>query len=125
MKPSEQSPLTSKRLFIRLPLLLEVETGLFVIASALDAIMTYYLLNHEYITFTESNPIARFFIDGWGLKGLVLFKFSLVVFVAMICQIIARIKLPVARRVMQFSTAVVTGVVIYSVLLLGLATAVI
>jgi hypothetical protein len=97
---------------------LEHETALFVLASALDVVMTYYLLNHPEIQFVESNPIARYFIYSWGIKGMVGFKFTLVAFVSIICQIIARTKPDVARRVLQFSTAVVGGVVIYSVLLM-------
>jgi hypothetical protein len=103
---------------VRHPFPLEYETALFVLASALDVIATYYLLRHPKILFVESNPIARYFIYSWGIKGMVGFKFTLVAFVAAICQIIARTDPAVARRVLHFSTLIVGAVVVYSVLLM-------
>ena len=103
----------------RLPL--ESETGLFIMASTLDVIMTYFLVtksigeNHTW--FVESNPFALYFWESWGFKGLVFFKFALVALVSVICQIIARHKVEVARRVLYFATLMVTSVVVYSVVL--------
>jgi hypothetical protein len=88
-----------------------------VLASALDFCMTYILLLHPEIHFVESNPIALFFLNHWGLKGLLLFKLVIVGMVAAICQVIARHNLNLARRVLYLGTAVVSGVVVYSVLL--------
>lgn len=103
----------------RLPL--ESETGLFIMVSTLDVIMTWYLVksagdNHTW--FVESNPFARYFWDRWDFDGLVFFKFGLVALVSVICQIIARQKIDVARRVLYFATLMVTSVVIYSVILM-------
>jgi hypothetical protein len=101
---------------------LESETGLFILASTLDVIMTGYLVdktavqNHTW--FVESNPFARYFWDIWGFDGLVFFKFALVALVSIICQIIARRKVEVARRVLYFATLIVTSVVVYSVVLM-------
>ena len=105
----------SKSLFGR-KLSLERETSLFILVSALDVIMTWNLLIRE--GFVESNPIARYFIDGWGIKGMVYFKFGLVAFVAVLCQIIALKKEEVARRILQFATVLVACVVLYSFSLL-------
>ena len=104
----------------RLPL--EGETGLFIMASTLDVVVTWYLVtrstadNHTW--FVESNPFARYFLDSWGFDGLVFFKFGLVALVSVICQVIARHKVEVARRVLYFATLVVTSVVVYSVVLM-------
>lgn len=107
-------------LFHRLPL--EVETGLFILASALDVFMTRYLITHapagSHFSFVEGNPIARYFLDSWGPDGLTWFKFALVALVSVICQVIARRKIDVARRVLHFATVLVMGVVIYSVVLM-------
>ncbi len=104
----------------RLPL--EIETALFVVASALDVFMTRYLITHgpsgNHLSFVEGNPIARYFLDSWGPDGLTWFKFALVGVVAVICQVIARSKIDVARRLLHFATALVMGVVIYSVVLM-------
>jgi hypothetical protein len=102
----------------RLPL--EGETALFILASTLDAMLTRYLLSvgSSDIWFVESNPIPRYFLDSWGLDGLTYFKFALVALVTVICQIIARSKIDVARRVLNFASILVMGVVIYSVVLM-------
>jgi hypothetical protein len=105
----------------RLPL--EGETALFILASTLDAMMTRYLLwnsNHDTGSFfVEANPIPRYFLEGWGLNGLTYFKFALVALVSVICQIIARRRIDVARRVLNLASIIVLGVVIYSVVLMA------
>ena len=104
----------------RLPL--EIATILFVAASTFDVLMTRYLITEcssTGMSFVESNPIARYFLDSWGVEGLTWFKFSLVALVIAICQVIARHKIHVARRVLNFSTLLVSGVVLYSLLLLA------
>lgn len=104
----------------RMPL--ERETMVFVLASALDVFMTYILLSagtdrNTRMYFVESNPIARFFLDGWGVRGLIYFKFGMVAFVSIIVQIIATKRLETARWVLRFATTVVACVVIYSLML--------
>jgi hypothetical protein len=103
----------------RLPL--ETETVLFIMASTLDALLTRFLLINggpNGHTFVESNPIPRYFFESWGFDGLIYFKFALVALIALICQIIARRKIEVARRVLNFASFVVMGVVIYSAVLM-------
>jgi hypothetical protein len=101
---------------------LEPETALYILMSTADVFMTWYLLYNggadERTWFVESNPIPRYFLDSWGFDGLVYFKFALVAFVAFICQVIARTKIEVARRVLNLATLLVTGVVIYSIVLM-------
>jgi hypothetical protein len=101
---------------------LETETAWFVLASALDFMMTYIMLQHQEVQFVESNPIALFFINHWGIKGLLYFKMAVVAFVALICQIIARENLQLGRKVLFAGTAIVGTVVVYSVLLHQSAT---
>jgi hypothetical protein len=103
----------------RLPL--EGETAVFILASTLDAMLTRYLLsigNSSDTWFVESNPIPRYFFESWGLDGLTYFKFALVALVTVICQIIARSKIDVARRVLNLASILVIGVDIYSVVLM-------
>lgn len=103
-------------------LLLETETCWFVLASALDLIVTYILLSHPVVRFVESNPVALFFLNHWGIKGLLGFKLAVVTFVVVLCQIIAHHNKRLARRVLFAGTAIVAGVVVYSVLLHQAAT---
>jgi hypothetical protein len=104
----------------RLPL--EAETALFILASTVDAMLTRYLLwngsQDGRTFFVEANPIPRYFLESWGLDGLTYFKFALVALVSVICQVIARRRVEVARRVLNFASIVVLGVVVYSVVLM-------
>ena len=94
---------------------LETETAWFILASALDFAMTYIMLQHQEVQFVESNPIALFFINHWGIKGLLYFKLGIVAFVSVICQVIASQNLQLGRRVLFVGTAIVSTVVVYSV----------
>src|SRR5262245_45526297 len=89
--PENQPPATEDSNSLPAGFLLWQETILFVIVSVLDALMTWHLLTHDGAAFVESNPVARYFIYGWGLKGMVGFKLTLVIIVAAICQWIARL----------------------------------
>lgn len=99
------------------------ETLIFFLASGLDYLLTRYLLlgfgNASRIGhITEANPVARYFLYNWGFSGLVYFKASMVLLVAVICQVIAVRRLDVARRLLVFATMAVLTVVMYSVQML-------
>ncbi|MFN0056590.1 MAG: DUF5658 family protein [Planctomycetales bacterium] len=102
----------------RLPL--EREMLLFCLASLLDFLLTRQLLTDEgsHYLFMESNPVARYFLMGWGLRGLIYFKAVTVAFVIVICQIIARERLDVARRLLRFALLAAMAVVAYSAVLM-------
>jgi len=104
--------------FLTRHLPLEHETALFILVSALDLMMTWVLL---YRTaggpvgeIVESNPLANFFLMRWGLKGLVGFKFGVVLFVCLIAQYIALHDMRKGSFVLKAGTLVVSGVVVYS-----------
>ncbi len=105
----------SRSFFLR-KLPLEHETALFLLVSAFDVFMTYWLLRSG--RFYESNPVAQYFLHHWGMRGMVYFKFSLVAFVCVITQIIAIQKTHTAQKVLRLATAIVAGVVIYSLVLM-------
>lgn len=102
---------------------LKRETALFIAVSAMDTFMTYRILLYNAAKQTtavlgESNPFADFFIDHWGVRGMVYFKVTLVAVVAVIAQIIARERIETARKLLNFATLIVAVVVIYSLVLL-------
>lgn len=100
----------------RLPL--EAESAVYILVNAFDVWTTYLLLSRGTI-FIESNPVARYFIESWGLRGMVYFKFGLVAFVLVTCQMIAaRSRVGLARGVLWCATVLVSAVVIYSLTLL-------
>jgi magnesium-transporting ATPase (P-type) len=95
----------------------ESETLIYVLLSAVDLFFTYFLLQQRggNLQFIESNPVARHFLDHWGFKGMIYFKFGMVAVVCIVTQIIARWRPATARLVLWFAIVVMLYVVIYSV----------
>ncbi len=91
---------------------LERETCVFIFLNAMDLFMTYLMLVTGH--FRESNQIANYFLAGWGIKGMIYFKFGLVTVVAVIAQIVARKNFATGRNLLNFGSLIVGGVVIYS-----------
>ena len=88
------------------------ELVLFIFVNALDVFMTYWMLAHG--GFTESNPIALYFIHRWGIRGMVYFKFSVVAFVSLIAHIVGIYNPQLAVRFLRLGIVIVIAVVIYS-----------
>jgi hypothetical protein len=101
--------------WLRARLPLETETAAFILANVLDFFVTYLLLYGG--RHVESNPLARYFWEGWGIKGMVLYKLGNVALVCVIAQIVARVNLKAARRLLVGLTLVVAAVVAYSLAL--------
>ena len=102
---------------------LETETCRFVLVSLLDLFMTFLLLyfsNREMMrnVIVESNPVAQYFISGWGTLGLVWFKIGMVTLIVLAAQGVATRRPAVAQVVLNGATLFVGGVVAYSTLLL-------
>lgn len=87
----------------------------FVFVNALDVFATYWLLAHG--GYRESNPIALFFINHWGIRGMVYFKFGVVAFVCVLAHIVGMANPRLASRFLIFGTLLVAGVVVYSLVL--------
>ena len=102
---------------------LETETCRFVLISLLDLFMTFLLLyfsNRGMMrnVVVESNPIARYFISGWGTLGLVWFKIAMVTLIVLATQVIATKRQVVAQFVLNGAMLFVGIVVVYSAFLL-------
>ena len=102
---------------------LETETCRFVLISLLDLFMTFLLLyfsNRGMMrnVVVESNPVARYFISGWGTMGLVWFKIGMVTLIVLATQAIASRRPVVAQLVLNGATLFVGSVVAYSTFLL-------
>ena len=96
--------------------LLEFEKTLFVIVSVLDVIMTCLLLHTG--AFYEANPIANYFLTGWGMIGMTAFKLVAVGFVLTVVNIVAFLRMQAARRLLYFGSTVMGLVVAYSLYLM-------
>lgn len=88
------------------------ELTVFILMNALDVFMTYWMLNHG--GFRESNPIALYFINHWGVKGMVGFKFSVVAFVCILAHIVGQYRPERASQMLVVGSLIVGGVVVYS-----------
>jgi hypothetical protein len=100
----------------RIPL--ETETSWFVLTNLLDLVVTYRMIgygNAAGIRFGESNPVAAYFLNHWGLKGLMGLKLVVVIFVCLVAQLAYRHKPELARFLLIVGTATVAAIVIYSV----------
>ncbi len=90
----------------------------FIFLSALDIMLTWVLLlmhpdGHEV------NPIADAVIRMFGLRGMVLFKFSLVVFVVIMCEWVGRKNSSTGTRLSEWAVAItsIPVVVTFSLLI--------
>ena len=66
----------------------------------------------------ESNPVARYFISGWGTMGLVWFKIGMVTLIVLATQVVATRRPSVAQLLLNGATLFVGSVVVYSACLL-------
>ncbi|MFM7055707.1 MAG: DUF5658 family protein [Planctomycetota bacterium] len=102
---------------------LETEISWFFLVCALDVVFTHIALHLSSIgatqlTFVESNPLARFVIENWGLRGMVVFKASSALVVVAIALLIRPHRPLVSRLLLLGGTTVVGAVVVYTVRLL-------
>ena len=102
---------------------LETETCRFVLISLLDLFMTFLLLyfsNRGMMrnVVVESNPVARYFISGWGTMGLGWFKIGMVTLIVLATQVVATRRPSVAQLLLNGATLFVGSVVVYSACLL-------
>ena len=111
---SSRKPFSWRTLFVVVSH--QQESLRYVLVSSLDFFMTYIMLR-SHPDFIESNVIARFFLNHWGVKGLIYFKLGMVALVCVISQIVAQQRPRVAKWLLNWATVVVAGVVIYSLIL--------
>ncbi len=87
----------------------------FVFFSCCDIVLTWVILRKGG---TEVNPIAAVVINDWGLPGAVAFKFSLTLFVIVLCEVISRIRPRTGRALAIASVLVSASPVVWSGVLL-------
>ncbi|MEZ6124894.1 MAG: DUF5658 family protein [Planctomycetaceae bacterium] len=104
-------------------LLYETELSWFILVGALDVFMTYLLLRFSaegrtQNPFIEGNPVARWVLHRWGLRGMVIFKFAMIALVAAIAEFVGQQRSETGRNLLRLGTLIVGGVVIYSLKLM-------
>lgn len=75
----------------------------FVLLSALDAMLTWVILK---LDGEELNLIAHAVIEHGGLRGMVAFKFALVIFVVVMCEAISRRNMRTGTKLAEWSVAI-------------------
>ena len=95
---------------------LETETCRFVLISLLDLFMTFLLLyfsNRGMMrnVVVESNPVARYFISGWGTMGLFSIKIGMETLIQLATQYVATRRPSVAQLKLNGATLFVGSVV--------------
>ena len=87
----------------------------FIFVSSLDIILTWVILRKGGV---EVNPIAKLVIDSWGLPGAIGFKFALMLFVIIACEIVGRTRDALARKLIILGILISSFPVVWSLTLL-------
>ena len=74
----------------------------FVLLSTLDVVLTFVIL---LLDGREVNGIADWVLKRYGIGGMALFKFALVVFVVLLCEYLGRKNEHAARRLAEWAIA--------------------
>ena len=88
----------------------------FVFVSSLDIMLTWKILERGGV---EVNPVAELVIGHWGMHGAIAFKFALMMFVIVTCEISGRIR-PRTGRALSIAAVAVSAIpVAWSLFLLA------
>ena len=93
----------------------------FVLFATLDVVLTWHILERH--RGREVNPVADLLITVWGFPGAVAFKYALVLFVIVACEIVGRRRDASGRRLVWRAVVVAATPVAWSLVLLGAAAA--
>jgi hypothetical protein len=83
--------------------------------SSMDIMLTWAILRRGG---EEVNPMARLVIEWWGLNGAIAFKFALMLFVIVSCEIVGRRRDLTGRRLARVAVIIAASPVVYSLGLL-------
>jgi len=104
--------------FVRSPEMHFQNTYVWVIfISSLDIMLTWKILSRGGI---EVNPVAAIVIDAWGMHGAIAFKFALMMWVIVACEILARLRRSAGRFLATAAIVISAMPVVWSLFLLFL-----
>lgn len=87
----------------------------FIFVSSLDIMLTWVILRKGGV---EVNPVADEVISSWGLPGAIGFKFALMLFVIISCEIVGRTRDALARKLIILGILISSFPVVWSLTLL-------
>ncbi len=91
----------------------------FIFFSSLDIMLTWKILEIDGV---EVNPVAALVIDAWGMQGAVAFKFALVMWVIVMCELLARLRMSTGKAIAIAAICLSALPVVWSLVLLTLHT---
>ena len=86
------------------PLRYPREYGWLIIVSTLDLVMTWFIITMK--GGSEANPVANVVLTTWGYWGLITYKFALMIFVVIVCEVVGRQRDRTARWLARFGVAI-------------------
>jgi hypothetical protein len=116
--PAPLTELTKLTWFSLPPMRYTLSHLAFVLVSSLDVILTWIVLEKGG---KELNPIAALVIDDWGLNGAIAFKFSLVLFVIIVAEVVGRAQHGTGRGLAVVAVIISAMPVVYTTAALSLA----
>ncbi|MFM7259711.1 MAG: DUF5658 family protein, partial [bacterium] len=87
-----------------------------VFVSSLDIMLTWKILDRGGI---EVNPVAKMVIDAWGMHGAIAFKFALMMWVIVACDLLARQKRSAGKFLAYLAVVISASPVVWSLCLLA------
>lgn len=87
-----------------------------LLVSALDIMLTWVIL---YKGGLEVNPAANFVIDKYGLEGMIIYKFVLILFFIALCEIVGTLRRSTGQLLARVSVAIGAFPVVWSLFLLA------
>ena len=87
-----------------------------VLLSSLDVFMTFLVLE---LGGSEANPVANFVLERAGIAGMTVFKFVLVAFVILVCEVLGRRDRAAARRLTLYALALTMTPVVFATILIA------
>lgn len=90
----------------------------FVLFASLDVMLTVLIL---LMGGYEMNTVADWVIGAFGLPGLVIYKFALVMVVVLVCEVIGRARRDLGRRVVTAAIVITLAPVAWSLYLIWIA----
>ena len=87
-----------------------------LLLSSMDIMLTWVIL---LFGGSEVNPLARQIIDHFGLPGMIIYKFALIVFFITICEIVGTLRDSTGWLLSKFSVMIACVPVVWAMYLLA------
>ena len=87
-----------------------------LLLSSMDIMLTWVIL---LFGGAEVNPLARWIIDHYGLTGMIIYKFALIVFFICICEVVGTLRDSTGWLLSKFSVLVACVPVVWAMYLLA------